>query len=180
MDAQRALLKHFLATIAYRTQKALRGAPDSFADFRAGANLRSPHEMIWHMTGVPGYARTFFESGVWQPERLDDFDDEVRRFHLVLEDLGGMLERETPGRRISHEQLLQGPLADAMTHAGQLAMLRRLAGSPVPSENFVYATIRANNLGPDQARPAAPDPSWEPNLPPPAPGIGLPENWYQK
>ena len=136
--------------------------------------------MIWHMTGVLGYARTFFEPGVWQPECLEDFGDEVSRFHLVLEDLGRLLERETPGNGVSLKQLLQGPLADAMTHAGQLAMLRRLAGSPVPSENFVYATIDANNLGPDQAAPAEPDPGWEPDLPPPVPGAGLPEHWYQK
>ena len=146
MDAQRTLLKHFLATVAYRTQKALRGAPDSFADFRAGVNLRTPHEIIWHMTGVLGYARTFFQAGVWQPDRLEDFGDEICRFHLVLADLGGLLERETPRNGISAEQLLQGPLADAMTHVDQLAMLRRLAGSPVPSENFVFATIHANNL----------------------------------
>jgi len=180
MDAQRALLKHFLATIAYRTQKALKRAPDSFADFRAGANLRTPHEIIWHMTGVLGYARTFFQAGVWQPDCLDDFNDEVGRFHLVLQDLGTLLERETPRNGISPEQLMQGPLADAMTHVGQLAMLRRFAGSPVSSENFVYATILASNLGPDQAMPAAPDPSWNPELPPPVPGVGLPEDWYQK
>lgn len=180
MDAERALLKHFLAALAYRAQKALRGASDSFADFRAGANLRTPHEIIWHMTGVIGYARTFFQPGVWQPERLNNFGDEVRRFHLVLEDLGGLLERETPRNGISLEHLLQGPLADAMTHVGQLAMLRRLAGSPVPPENFVFAAIDAGNLGPDQAAPAAPDPGWNPDLPPPAPGKGLPEKWYQK
>jgi hypothetical protein len=67
-----------------------------------------------------------------------------------------------------------------MTHIGQLAMLRRLAGSPVPSENFVYATILAGNLGLDQAMPAAPDPFWNPNLAPSAPAVGLPEDWYQK
>jgi hypothetical protein len=180
MDAQRALLKHFLATVAYRTQKALRGAPNSFADFRAGVNLRTPHEIIWHMTGVLGYARTFFQAGVWQPGRLDDFGAEVVRFHLVLEDLGSLLERETPSNGISPEQLLQGPLADAMTHVGQLAMLRRLAGSPVPSENFVYAAILGSNLGPDQPMPAAPEPSWNPDLAPPEPGVGLPDDWYQK
>src|SRR5260370_2448593 len=88
MDAQRALMKHFLATIAYRTQKALRGAPDSFADFRAGVNLRTPHEIIWHITGVLGYARTSFRAGVWQPNRLYDFGDDVGRFHLMLYYLG--------------------------------------------------------------------------------------------
>ncbi len=67
-----------------------------------------------------------------------------------------------------------------MTRVGQLAMLRRLAGSPVPSENFIFATIRADNLSPDQAAPAAPDPSWNAELPPTAPGVGLPEKWYQK
>jgi len=63
MNEQRRLLKHFLAAIAYRTQKALRGAPESFADFCAGSNIRTPHELVWHMTGVLGYARTFFTGG---------------------------------------------------------------------------------------------------------------------
>jgi hypothetical protein len=179
MDPHRALLKHFLAAIAYRTQKALRGAPDSFAEFRAGVNVRTPHELIWHMTGVLGYARTFFRSGIWQPEKLPSFDEGIRRFHEVLEDLGRLLETETPQHKISPEELLQGPLADAMTHAGQLAMLRRLAGSPVAPENFIYAKVRADNLGPDQAAPAAPDPGWSPELPPPAPGEGLPKDWYK-
>lgn len=180
MDAQQALLKHFLAAIAYRTRKALRGASDSFADFRAGANVRTPHELIWHMTGVLGYARTFFRAGVWQPERLDRFADEIGRFHLVLEDLGSLVEKEALRNGVSPEQLLQGPLADAMTHTGQLAMLRRLAGSPVAPENFVFASVHSSNLGPDQSQPAAPDPGWSPELPPPEPGIGLPEKWYRK
>jgi hypothetical protein len=59
-------------------------------------------------------------------------------------------------------------------------MLRRVAGCPVPSENFIYAKIESGNLGQDQAQPAAPDPGWKPDLPPPAPGIGLPDEWYQK
>jgi hypothetical protein len=179
MDPHRALLKHFLAAIAYRTQKALRGAPDSFADFRAGVNVRTPHELILHMTGVLGYARTFFRSGIWQPEKLPTFDAEVRRFHEVLEGLGRLIENETPQHEISPEVLLQGPLADAMTHVGQLAMLRRLAGAPVAPENFIFAKVSAGNLGPDQPPPAAPDPGWSPDQPPPAPGKGLPKHWYK-
>jgi hypothetical protein len=177
MDPQRALLKHFLAAIAYRTQKALRGAPDGFAAFRAGANVRTPQELIWHMTGVLGYARTFFLGGIWRPEKLPAFDDEVGRFHSLLEDLGGLVERETPHPGVSAEQLLQGPFADVMTHVGQLAMLRRLHGSPVAPENFIRAKISAANLGVDQPPPAAPDPGWSPDLPPQAPGKGLPEGW---
>jgi len=176
LDAERALLKHFLAAIAYRTQKALRGAPDAFAEFRAGSNVRTPHELLWHMTGLIGYARTHFLGGVWQPEKLPAFAEEIRRFHDLLEDLGRTLQ-ENPLREISAEQLLQGPLADTMTHIGQLAMLRRLASSPVAPENFVRAQISAANLGPDQPEPAAPDPGWDPGLPPPAPGKGVPPGW---
>ena len=177
MDEQRALLKHFLAAVAYRTQKALRGAPDSFADFRAGANVRTPHELIWHMTGVIGYACTFFKSGIWRPEKLPAFDDEIRRFHQVLGDLARLLETSTPRNDISAGQLMQGPMADTMTHVGQLAMLRRLAGSPVAPQNFIRAKITAGNLTPDQPDPAAPDPGWSADLPPQPPGKGLPEDW---
>lgn len=176
MTAEQQLLKHFLAAIAYRTQKALRGAPESFAEFSAGCNARTPHELVWHMTGVLGYARTYFRGGVWQPDKLATFAEEVARFHHVLEDLGASLE-QTPVRPLSVEQLLQGPLADVMTHAGQLALLRRLSGSPVPPENFIRAVIDATNLGANQPAPAAPDPVWSPDLPPPAPGKNVPKDW---
>ena len=178
MDAQHSLLKHFLATIAYRTQKALRNAPDTFANFRAGTAVRTPHELIWHMTGVIGYARTFFQPGKWQPEAMPTFAEEIHRFHELLGDLGRLLESETPHPNISAEQLLQGPLADTLTHAGQLAMLRRLSGSPVPPENFIHATVQASNLSENQPQPAAPDPGWSPEQPPKPPGRGLPKRWY--
>jgi len=176
MTAEQKLLQHFLAAIAYRTQKALRGAPASFADFCAGCNARTPHELIWHMTGVLGYARTYFREGVWQPDKLATFAEEVERFHQALKDLGAALE-QAPVRSVTMEQLLQGPLADVMTHAGQLALLRRLAGSPVPPENFIRAAIDAANLSANQPAPVAPDPGWSPDLPPPAPGKNVPKDW---
>jgi hypothetical protein len=169
MDSKRQIVRHFLAALAYRTEKALRDAPESFPDFRAMDNVRTPHELLWHMTGVLGYARTFFVGGVWQPERIS-FSDEVRRFHELLQDLDQHLEAKTALNGISLEQLLQGPLSDAMTHAGQLAMLRRFAGSPVPSENFVFADIRTGNLGTEQSLSVAPDLDWTPDRPPHAPG----------
>src|SRR5437660_7090997 len=158
-DPRRALLRHFLAALAYRTQKALRGAPAPFAGFRAGPKVRTPAELVRHMASVLGYARTFFLGGSYRPEPLPDFDAEVRRFHDLLADLARILGEGTPGR-ITDEQLLQGPLADAMTHAGQLALLRRLAGAPVPPENFIYAEVSSDNLGPDQPLPARPDAHW--------------------
>ena len=160
MEDTRRLLRHFLAALAYRTQKALRDAPPTFGAFTAGGRVRTPHELVRHMTSVLGYARTFFTGGTYRPEPLPTFDAEIQRFHEVLADLGDHLERGTPLQGIAPEQMLQGPFADAMTHAGQLAMLRRLAGSPVPPENFVFAKISPENLGPDQPPPARPDRIW--------------------
>ena len=170
MTESRGLLRHFLAALAYRTQKALRGAPAGFADFRAGPNVRTPHELVWHMTGVIGYARTMLRGGDFAPPRLAPFAAEVARFHDTVAALRDDLGDATLAARVTDEQFLQGPLADAMTHAGQLAMLRRLAGSPVASENFIFAAIDAANVGSEQPEPAAPDPWWRPDQPPHPPG----------
>ena len=176
MTESRRLLRHFLAAIAYRTQKALRGAPAHFADFRAGVNVRTPHELVWHMTGVLGYARTMLHGGQFAPPRLATLGDEIARLHATIESLRDDLADARLEARISDEQFLQGPLADAMTHAGQLAMLRRLSGSPVASEDFIFATIHAENVGPAQAEPVAPDRWWRPDRPPPAPGPHPPDD----
>lgn len=160
MTDAKHVLRHYLAALAYRTQKALRDAPESFGDFEAGAGTRSPTEIVRHMTSVLGYARTLYEGGVYRAEPLDDLEAEVARFHGVLTDLARRVDDGTPLRGVTREQLLQGPLADAMTHVGQLAMLRRLAGSPVASENFLMADVSADRLGVDQALPAAPTPVW--------------------
>lgn len=157
---ERALLRHFLAALAYRTQKALRDAPAKFGDFRASPDARTPSELVRHMTSVLGYARTFFIGGRYRPEPEPDLAAEVRRFHVMLADVGGHLERAIALTGTTPARLLQGPFADAMTHAGQLALLRRLAGSPVPPENFIVANIDPENLGPDQPPPVSPDRKW--------------------
>ncbi len=166
MRSHRHLLQHFLAAIAYRTQKALRDAPASFGDFRAGATVRTPHELVWHMTRVIGYAGTMLRGGEFKPPALDTFEQEVERFHATLGALHRDFEDDRLNAAISDEQFLQGPLADAMTHVGQLAMLRRLAGAPVPSENFIFANIQTENVSPRQSVPVAPDADWAPDQPP--------------
>lgn len=87
MTESRQLLQHFLAAIAYRTQKALRDAPPKFGRFRAGPNVRTPYEIVWHMTGLIGYARTFLNGGTFAPPGLPNMDDEIVRFHETLEAL---------------------------------------------------------------------------------------------
>ena len=167
MNDKRTILRHFLAAIAYRTQKALRDAPDSFGAFQAGQQVRTPVDLVRHMTSVLGYARTFFVGGRYRAEPLPDLTAEVTRFHETLEDLARHLTAGTELRGTTEERLLQGPFADAMTHAGQLAMLRRLAGSPVPPENFIEAAVDPANLGSRQSEPVSPDVIW-PEAPRPA------------
>jgi hypothetical protein len=166
MDAKRKLLNHFLAALAYRTQKALRDAPPDFGSFRAHEGVRTPAELVRHMTSVLGYARTHFVGGRYWPEPLESLEEEIERFHEML----GLLAQHLRNgdellEGMSEERLLQGPFSDAMTHAGQLALLRRLAGAPVPPENFIVAEIAPDRLGPDQAKPVSPDREW-PEAPP--------------
>src|SRR5688500_3675339 len=121
MDDKRRMLHHFLAALAYRTQKALRDAPAGFGSFVPLRNVRSPQELVRHMTSVLGYARTFFIGGRYRPEPLESLQAEVERFHAMLMDLAAHVENEAPLLDgMSAERLLQGPLADAMTHVGQL------------------------------------------------------------
>jgi hypothetical protein len=160
VDAATALLRHFLAALAYRMQKAVRGCSDAFPSFRAAPHVRTPVELVRHMNSVLGYARTFFHGGTYRPEPLPDLAAELRRFHQTLSDLARDIEDERGWTGITPERLLQGPLSDAMTHAGQLALLRRLAGDPIPPENFVFAEVSGANLTEDQPLPAAPDADW--------------------
>jgi hypothetical protein len=165
MDQRVGLLRHFLAALAYRTQKALRDAPESFSDFRAAPGVRTPRELVRHMTSVLGYARTFLVGGSYTAEPLPGFADEVERFHEMLADISSRLASGADFDGATAEAVLQGPFADAMTHAGQLSLLRRLSGSPVPAENFLRAEISADNVGPEQPAPRAPgrrDGKWDP------------------
>ncbi len=166
MDAKRKLLTHFLAALAYRTQKALRDAPEDFGSFRVFEGVRTPAELVRHMASVLGYARTNFIGGHYRPEPLDTLQEEIDRFHEML---GLLAQHLRNGDQLlegmTEERLLQGPFSDAMTHAGQLALLRRLAGAPIPPENFIVARIESDRLGPDQEKPVSPDKVW-PEAPP--------------
>lgn len=122
------------------------------------------------MTGLMGYARTMMHGGSFEPPWIPVFSDEVSRFHSLLSQLLTDFADPSLTAKITDEQFLQGPLADAMTHTGQLAMLRRLAGKPVPSEDFIYADIGADNVSTEQPAPVAPDRWWRPDQPPQAPG----------
>jgi hypothetical protein len=159
-NQDRQLLRHYLASIAYHAQKAIRGASADYWAFSAGNRVRTPTAILRHMTSVLGYARTFFLGGTYRPEPLPIIQDEIDRFHGMLQNVSELLDSNTSLQGITELQLLQGPFSDVMTHIGQLSLLRRLYGSPVPPENFIYADISAARLGKDQPESRRPDQDW--------------------
>lgn len=152
-DSKRDLLRHTVATLAYRAGKTLRGAPAEFAGFRAGTSSRTPAEILAHMGDLLDWACWMAEGEHrWHPCEPLPWDREVARFFAGLERLDRRLAAPEP-LGFPPEKLFQGPIADALTHTGQLAMLRRLAGSPVRGENYFRAEIEAGRVGPEQATP---------------------------
>src|SRR4029077_6356830 len=130
-DPARPLLRHTIATLAYRGAKTLRGAPDSFAGFRASERSRTPGETLAHIGDLLDWALSMARGTQrWHDSAPLAWGEEARRFFTSLASLDAFLE-STRTIAASAEKLFQGPIADALTHVGQLAMLRRLAGAPI-------------------------------------------------
>ena len=160
MNRNQALLRHFLAAIAYRTAKALRDAPAPYEEFQPGHRARTPRQLVRHMSGVLSYAIGLLSEPRGVLTDCATYSAEADRFFDTLRELGDLVRRTANLADTTAEQLLQGPLADAMAHAGQLALLRRLSGSPIPPENFFVAAIDADRLGQDQVAARSPDVEW--------------------
>lgn len=148
-----ALLRHTVATLAYRAGKALRGAPPSFASFGSGEKGRTPVQILAHMGDLLDWALSMAQGRqAWRDSKPLAWGDEVARFHKALESFDDFIASGT-ALSAPVERLFQGPIADALTHAGQIAMLRRMAGCPMQAENYFRAEITPGRLGPDQAAP---------------------------
>jgi hypothetical protein len=153
MSTSRELLRHAVATLAYRGGKALRGVPPGFADFRASENSRTAGELLAHLGDLIEWANSMArEKSAWREAPLIDWEQGTARFHAALADLDAYLGSDAP-LQAPAEKLLQGPLADALTHIGQIALLRRLAGAPMSSENYFAAEVAVGRVGADQAGP---------------------------
>ena len=144
-DPKRDFLRHTLATLAYRCAKAVRKAPAEFADFEgAGRILAHIGDLLdWSLAMAKG-ERKYVES---QPLK---WEKEVNRFFAALQLLEDYLASSEP-LCVPAEKLFQGPIADALTHVGQIAMLRRMAGNPISGENYFVAEIVIGCVGPQQA-----------------------------
>lgn len=153
-EMERRLLRHTVATLAYRAGKALRGAPADFAQFRAAPGIRTPEEILTHMGDLLDWALALADGKHdWHSSKPLPWDQEVARLFAALEAFDRRLASDA-GTGFSPAKLFQGPVADALTHTGQLAMLRRLAGAPIRAENYFRAEIAAGRAGWEQAAPA--------------------------
>ena len=154
MNDKRDLLRHTLAALAYRATRALEGAPDSFASFDGCG--RHPAKILAHMGDLFDWALSAVQGTErWHNSTPLPWPEEKARFFVRLQAFDDYLASEAP-LHASAEALFQGPIADALTHVGQLAMQRRLAGSPTRGENFFVATIAAGNVGAEQAKAVQP------------------------
>jgi len=152
-DSARQLLRHTLATVAYRGGKALRRAPDRFATFHIGDKTRTPGQILAHMGDVFDWALSIAKGKeAWNKSTPLPWSAEVDRFFASIQEFDDYLGSSEPLHG-SVEGLFQGPVADALNHIGQIAMLRRLAGSPILGENYFRSEIVAGRVGPDQSIP---------------------------
>jgi hypothetical protein len=152
-DPQRKLLRHTLATLAYRGGKTLRGAPAGFAEFQAGHGLRTPGQILSHMGDLFDWALSIASGQQkWQNSQSLPWEQETERFFAALKRFDDFLASSEPVQA-PLEKLFQGPIADALTHVGQIAVLRRMAGAPVKGENYFVADIEMGRVGADQAQP---------------------------
>ena len=145
------MLRHTLATLAYRGGKTLRGAPADFAGFGAAPGVRTPGEIVAHISDLLDWALSIAEDRqAWHDSPPLSWDDGAARFYTALAALDRRLA-ETPPAEETARKLFQGPVADALTHVGQIAILRRLAGYPVKGENYAVAEIVEGRVGAEQA-----------------------------
>jgi len=150
-DAKRQMLRHTVATIAYRGGKAVRNAPQGFDTFRIGETTRTPEKILAHLGDLFDWALSLAQGKhVWRNSTPLPWDQEVERFFLTLKKFDDYLASDAP-LEFPAEKLFQGPIADALTHVGQIAMLRRLAGAPVRGENYFKAEIITGRVGSEQS-----------------------------
>ena len=152
-DSARALLRHAVATVAYRGAKACRNAPPDFAAFRVAPDTRSAGEILAHIGDLYDWATHMAQGNwTWNTASPLPWNQEVQRFHATLAKFDAHLGSDAPlGYPV--ETLLQGPVADSLAHIGQLAQMRRLAGSPIRGESYARAEIATGRVGVDQAQP---------------------------
>jgi len=149
--SSRQLLRHTVATVAYRGGKAVRGAPESFAGFKIGEKSRTPAQILAHIGDLYDWALSCAKGKqAWHDSKPLPWPQEIQRFFKALQALDDYLVSDAP-LGFPAEKIFQGAVADSLTHIGQIAMLRRLAGCPIRGENYFRAQITTGRVGEEQA-----------------------------
>jgi hypothetical protein len=152
-DPKRELFRHTLSTIAYRGGKAVRNAPAGFADFNPGEGLRTPGQILAHIGDLLDWALSIAKGQqVWNNATPLPWEQETERFFASLKKFDDYLASGEPVQS-PFENLFQGPVADALTHVGQIAMLRHMAAAPIKAENYHKAAVEVGRVGADQVAP---------------------------
>lgn len=152
-DDKRELLRHTLATLAYRAAKALRDAPPEFASYKVSETSRTPVQILAHIGDLMLWGRRLADgTKMWENSTPLAWPGEVARLFDRIGSFESFLASEEP-MQTSAEKLFQGPVADALTHVGQLTLLRRAFGAPMRGENYYKAEIVAGRVGAEQAKP---------------------------
>ena len=153
MTDSRAFLRHTLATLAYRGAKAIRNAGPNFADYGLPETSRTPAKILAHIGDLMDWGLSMADGRrEWKDSLPLPWEKECERFFAALKKFDDYLASDKP-LEVSTEKLFQGPIADALTHVGQIAMLRRMAGVPMKGENYFVAEITIGRVGADQAPP---------------------------
>ena len=150
----RELLRHTLATLAYRARKVVTDVPGEIANLKASETTRTPKEILAHICDLLDWGLSVAQGEQkWSPQSSATWDEEVERLFAALERLDSYLASDQP-LGFSAEKIFQGPIADALTHVGQIALLRRIGGARVRGENYFGAQINSGQVGRDQPKPA--------------------------
>jgi hypothetical protein len=151
IDAKRELLRHTVATLAYRGGKAVLNAPEGFSGFRLNEKTRTPGEILAHIGDLLDWAlRVAQGEYIYNESSTLPWEEEVARFFAALQELDSYLASDAP-LGYPAEKIFQGPIADALTHVGQIGMLRRMAGAPVRGESYFRAEIVIGRVGREQS-----------------------------
>ena len=152
-DPKRELLRHALATLAYRGGKAMHNAPANFADYRCSETSRTPEQILAHIGDLLDWGLSIARGKqTWRDSGVQNWNQYVERFFSGLKAFDDFWASDHP-LDAAPEKLLQGPIADALTHVGQIAMLRRMAGAPVKGESYFAAEIVPGRVGREQTAP---------------------------
>lgn len=146
VDVKRELLRHLCATLAFRGGIAIADAPENFAEFRAGEKARSAGEILAHIGDLIQGSHSLMKGEfVYLQSPPQSWPEDVKRFFTAVEEFDSYLASDAPLAQ-PVEKIMQGPMADALTHVGQIVMLRRLAGQPIHAESYFTVEIKAGEV----------------------------------